>query len=84
MVVSTKLSFAHFAMRNFQSVTSRLDKHLSVDNDGSNTGDDFEVVIAPPEIGWPRQGFETGTAQFLEQQRQVTNDSGSTTENCKG
>ena len=55
MVVSTKLPFAHFAIRNFQSVTSRLEEHLSVDNDGSNTGDDFEVVITPPEIGWPRQ-----------------------------
>ena len=51
-----------------------------VDNDGSNNnnGDDFEVIIAPPAIGWPRHGFETGTAEFLKQQRQAITDSGST------
>ena len=57
---------------------SSLEDHLSVVNDGSNNGDDFEVVTNPPAVGWPRHGYETGTAEFLKQQRQAINDSGST------
>ena len=59
---------------------SRLEDHLSVVNDGSNNGDDFEVVTNPPAVGWPRHGYETGTAEFLKQQRKAINDSGSTIE----
>ena len=63
---------------------SGVEDHLSVDNDGSNNGDDFEVVINPPVIGWPWHGFETGTSEFLKQQRQAINDSGSTIGGLQG
>ena len=43
---------------------SRLEDHLHVGDDGSNNGEDFEVVTKPPAVGWPRRGFETGTAEF--------------------
>ena len=57
---------------------SILEDHLSVVNDGSNNGGDFEVVTQPPAVGWPRHGYATGTTEFLKQQRQAINDSRST------
>ena len=50
--------------------------HGPVVNDGSGHGKDFEVITKPSTLGWPWHGFETGTAEFLKQQRQAINDSG--------
>ena len=63
---------------------SRLEDHFSVVNDGSDNGDDFEVVTTPPTVGWPRHGYETGTAEVLKQQRQAISDSGSTIGGLQG
>ena len=58
--------------------------HFPVANDGSGNGEDFEVVAEPSAVGWPRHGFEMGKAEFLKQQRQAINDSGSTIGGLQG
>ena len=86
-----KFSIRGYDFRNIKKHVSEHHNIMSgvkdhVDHDGSNNndGDDFEVSVAPPTIGWPRHGFETKTAEFLKQQRQALTDSGSTMGGLQG
>ena len=66
------------------NIMSGVKDHVDHDGSNNNDSDDFEVIDAPPTIGWPRHGFETETAEFLKQQTRHSRTPDQQREDCRG